>query len=145
MKEYLFNLSKNLDANMITEDSLGNIIDVTDYENNYEGFSDQEEINHKRKMEAIIGAIDKEIQMFSNSEYGSIKAESGKVWENTPYWSSRGGDILISELENNHLCRIPRRLFNNKIVKNSKDLPPQIVKEIKKRGFQLFNNCIVKF
>lgn len=148
MKRNLYYLSNILDENMITEDSLGNI----NTEHNYEGgFSDQEEINEMKKCSAIAGAITKELEMMkevirqqeSVDKYGIAYSKSGKAWENTPYWSSRDGDVLIEDLGDNHLARIPRHLYNNGVVSHKDDLPPNIVKEINKRGFKLLDNCVV--
>lgn len=148
MREDLIHLQKLVKTDMIIEDSLGNHISEFDYDG---GFSDQEEINEMNKYSAVAGALGKEISMMKEvirqqgviRKYGIDKAVSGKEWEGTPYWSSISGDILITDLKDDHLSRIPRHLFNNKVVKDSNDLPPKIVEEIRKRGFQLKKNCIV--
>ena len=130
-------ISDILTPDMVTEDSLGN----SNYEFEQDFFSDSEETNQIAKMKAISVSLASEIERFR--PVNIVTSESGKAWENTEYWSSKDGDILISNLEDKHLSRIPRHLYNNGIVKNSKDLPPRIVEEIAKRGFILSNNCIV--
>lgn len=148
MKENLIHISRLIKDDMVIEDSLGNISDNFEFEG---GFSDQEEINEQNKYSAVAEALGAEISFVKENirqqhvveKYGIDISESGKEWEGTPYWSSAEGDILISDLEDNHLSRIPRHLYNNGVVKNSKDLPPKIVEEITKRGFKLLGNCIV--
>jgi len=148
MKENLKHLDKLVDPSMITEDSLGNT--RTDFE--YEGgFSDLEEINERNKMQAVAGAISKEISFMREvirqqevvMKYGIDTAKSGKQWEGTPYWSSASGDILISDMGDDHLARIPRHLLNNKVINGVDDLPPNILAEIERRGFRVLDNCMV--
>ena len=147
-KKNLKYLSNLIDEDMVTEDSLGN--NITDF--SFEGgFNDQEENNKMNKYSSVANSILKEINNIKEckrqqnviNNYGIDKAISGKEWEGTPYWSSVDGDMLIKNLKDNHLAKIPRHLYNNKVVKDSYDLPPKIVEEIKKRGFKLLKNCVV--
>jgi len=148
-KENLVFLQKIITEDIVIEDSLGNV--KTEHDDYKGGFSDLEEINEMKKMAAVASAIDSEIGLIKEAirqqsvvaKYGIDKAESGKEWEGTPYWSSVNGNILVSDLKDNHLAKIPRHLYNNGVVKSSKDLPPKLVDEIKKRGFKLLNNCVV--
>ena len=137
MKENLKLISDLVTEGMIFEDSLGNF----DYDFTSDAFSDNEETNHLNKMTAVHMALTKEIERCR--PVPTVEAESGKLWKDTKYWTSANGDILVSDLGDTHLSRIPRFLYNHGIVENSRDLPPVIVEEIKKRGFTLNNDCTV--
>jgi hypothetical protein len=93
-------------------------------------FSDSEQANDLNKTKALTEALTDEIERVRGVQL--------------LYWESLDGQIReIDELEDSHLCCIPRHLFKHGVIESPEQVPERIRQVLNQRGYVIKVGCFV--